>query len=71
VTVRPSRWIVRISLLLVIAMGLFGYWVAMQSVQMDLADVQVQQPSDDGAWIELLATLGEEALQLFLGFAAD
>lgn len=70
-TVRPSRWTVRVSLILVIIMGLLGYWVAINAVSIDLATVEAQQPSDEGAWLDLLAALGEEAIQLFLGFTGD
>lgn len=61
----------RISMLLVIVMGLLGYWFAISTISVDLATVEVQQPTDEGAWMDLLAALGEEAIQLFLGFAAD
>lgn len=69
--VRPTRWMIRISLILVIVFGLLGYWLAIQSFQFDVSAVQVEQPADEGAWLDILATLGEEAIQLFLGFAAD
>lgn len=69
--VRPNRWMIRISLMLVIAMGLFGYWFAVQAVQIDPAALEMEQPDEGIVWLDLIATLGEEAIQLFLGFTSD
>jgi hypothetical protein len=69
--VRNSRLITRISLILVILMGLFGGWYAARNWQPDLASFDASIVTEDTDWMDVVAGLGEEAVQLLLGLTSD
>ena len=69
--VRYRRQLLRLYLLLVICMGLFGGWYASQNWQLETLGVEEISLTGDGDWIDFFATLGEETLQLFLGFTSE
>lgn len=66
---RNNRLAIRISFLLVLAMGLFGAWYGATQWQIQPEDLQIAQFGQDIDWIDVVSSLGEEAIQLFLGLA--
>ncbi len=68
--VRNSRQLTRIFFVLVILMGLFGGWYAAQNWQPDLAAYDTSALTEETDWIDVMAGLGEEAIQLFLGLTS-
>lgn len=71
---RPNRRLTRLYLLAVILMGLFGFWYAgthWQITPSTLQEVNLGGMNDSGDWVDFVATLGEETLQLFLGFTSS
>ena len=67
--VRPSRTSTRIAFTLVLAMAAFGFWYARANWQIQPEALQLDALVNEGDWIDTLSTLGEEAIQLFLGIA--
>ncbi len=69
---RPNRQLIRLYFVAVILMGLFGFWYAGNYWQVDTNTLQETTLGGmtDGDWIDFIATLGEETLQLFLGFTS-
>lgn len=70
---RPNRQLIRLYFIAVIVMGLFGFWYAGNHWQIDanaLQEASLGGITGDGDWIDFIATLGEETLQLFLGFTS-
>lgn len=68
---RSKRYVLRLSFLLVIFAGIFGGWYVDRAFTIQpetLVDVQLV---DSGNWIDFFAALGEQALQLFLGFTSE
>jgi hypothetical protein len=68
---RKNRQLIRFYFILVIIMGLFGGWYASRTWQIDPAGLEQVNLGDQGDWIDYLATLGEESIQLFLGFTSN
>jgi hypothetical protein len=70
--VRPNRHLPRVSFLLVILMILFGAWFGFNNLQPSfvLSDIQSGTSNESTDWLEFAASLGEQALQLFLGLAS-
>jgi hypothetical protein len=69
--VRNNRTLIRLSFLLVIVMGLLGGWYASHAWQVDARSIaQIGGAGGSGDWVDFFATLGEGALQLFLGFTS-
>jgi hypothetical protein len=68
--VRNNRTLIRLSFLLVIGMGLFGGWYAGHAWQIEAGTLAQLGSSGSGDWVDFFATLGEAALQLFLGFTS-
>lgn len=64
---RNNRLVTRISLILVILMGLFGGWYASRNWQPDVSAYETPILTDDVDWIDVVAELGEEAVQLLMG----
>ena len=65
-----SRLVTRISLILVLLMGLFGGWYASQHWIPDSASYDVTSITEETDWIDVVAGLGEEAVQLVLGLTS-
>ena len=70
VMVRNNRHLTRLFFVLVIAMGLFGAQFAMHNWQPNLAEFDTIRTDESTDWIDLFASLGEEAIQLFLGLTS-
>ena len=68
---RTNRRITRISFLLVLIMAFAGWWYATSAWQFSLDDVQALTPEQEGDWIDFVATLGEDAIQIFIGLTGD
>ena len=67
-----NRQVTRLFFILVFSMALFGGWFAdRQWQQVELASTDTPVVAEEEFdWIDFVATLGEEALQLFLGLAS-
>jgi hypothetical protein len=68
--VRNNRQLTRLFFVLVIVMGLFGAQFAMRNWQPNLAEFDAANTVEGADWIDLIAGLGEEAIQLFLGLTS-
>ncbi|MCB0079991.1 MAG: hypothetical protein KDE47_03630 [Caldilineaceae bacterium] len=64
--VRNNRQVTRLFFILVLAAAAFGWWYASTHWQMQ-PDTIALPTGQDFNWIDFIATLGEEAIQLFLG----
>ena len=53
-----------------IACGLFGYWYAGNSWTVEAESLATVNLVEGGDWVGFFATLGEEVIQLFLGFTS-
>ncbi len=68
---RNNRQLLRLYLLLILVAGLMGGWYARTSWQIETDTLQsLNVTQDDGDWVEFFAAIGEEAIQLFLGFTS-
>jgi len=67
----PNRQLTRLFFSLVIVMGLLGGLYASRNWQPDLGALETTSLGEETDWIDFLATLGEEAVQLFLGFTSE
>ena len=66
-----NRQVTRLFFILVLSMALFGGWFAdRQWQQVEPASLNAPAVAAEFDWIDFIATLGEEALQLFLGLAS-
>ena len=54
--------------MLVLAMGLFGAWYA--NTRIDLNLTTISTPANSADWVEFLALVGQEVIQLFLGITS-
>ncbi|MBV7331893.1 hypothetical protein KFU94_27420 [Chloroflexi bacterium TSY] len=68
--VRNNRHVTRLFFILVLSMAFLGAWVANQYWQPDLNNLYIQDITDSGDWIDLIASIGEAVLQLFLGITS-
>ena len=68
--VRRSRAQLRISLILILTAACFGAWYALTNWQIQPESIQLTGLSEDSNWIDLFATLGEQAIQLFMGLTS-
>jgi len=66
--VQHNRLHLRLFLLLVLIMGGFGAWYTSQQIQVDTMTLPTLAESTD--WVDLIALIGEEILQLLLGMAS-
>ncbi|MCB0063079.1 MAG: hypothetical protein KDE19_13230 [Caldilineaceae bacterium] len=66
--VQHNRLYLRLFLLLVLGMGLFGAWYTSHQFQIDTITLPTMEESAD--WVDLIALVGEEILQLFLGMTS-
>ncbi|GIV76405.1 hypothetical protein FKZ61_005260 [Litorilinea aerophila] len=65
--VRPHRRWLRLYLILVLGMGLLGAWYATAHWQIRPQDLDLSAFNQNGDWIDFIAALGEEVIQLFFG----
>ena len=65
--VRNSRQVTRLFFILVLAMTLFGAWFGTTFWQPELENLALPDVTGDSDWIDLVASVGEVVLQLFLG----
>ena len=68
--VRNNRQLTRIFFVLVIAMGLFGAEYARNNWQPNISEWNTSDPTQSADWVDFFASLGEEAIQLFLGLTS-
>lgn len=66
--VQNNRQLIRLFFLLVIGVGIFGGWFTMQRFHLD--SFTLTSPSETQDWLDLLALIGEQAIQLFLGLTS-
>lgn len=66
--IQHNRLYLRVFLLLVLTMGLFGAWYTNQQFQLDTITLPTLEESAD--WIDLIALVGEEILQFLLGMTS-
>ncbi|MFN3979241.1 MAG: hypothetical protein ACK4SA_02505 [Caldilinea sp.] len=65
-----NRWVIRASFIAVIVMGLFGFWYAV-SVWMPMLDaIDLSAFAEDVDWVDTVAAIGEQAVQLLLGITS-
>jgi hypothetical protein len=66
-----NRWVIRASFIAVIVMGLFGFWYAV-SVWMPMLDaIDLSAFAEDVDWVDMVAAIGEQAVQLLLGITSE
>ena len=63
-----NRQLIRLFFLLVIGAGLIGGRVVSQRFSVD--PLTFSQGTTDSNWMDILATIGEETIQLFLGLTS-
>ena len=68
--VRNNRQLTRLFFVLVLGMALFGGWYANRNWRIEIDTVNPVSLPADTNWADFFADLGEEALQLFLGFTS-
>ena len=72
--VRNNRQLIRLFFILVLAMALFGGYTASRSWQRQVAqfdNVDLSSLSNrKGDWVDFVSSLGEGAIQLFLGLTS-
>ena len=64
---RRNRWPTRISFILVLTMGMFGFFYATATWLPALESIDFAGFAEGVDWLEVLAAIGEQALQLLLG----
>jgi hypothetical protein len=67
--VQNNRQVIRLFFLLVIGVGLVGGWLTMQWVQLERLTFATSA-ADNRNWVDLLALIGEQTIQLFLGLTS-
>lgn len=67
--VQNNRQLIRLFFLLVIGVGLFGGWFTMQRFHLDSLTFPTSS-SDNRNWLDLLALIGEQTIQLLLGLTS-
>ncbi len=68
---RNKRLMLRLYFILVITLALFGGWYANRYWQIETEAISSLNMEDEGDWVDFFATLGEGAIQLFLGFTTE
>ena len=69
--VRNNRQLTRLFFVLVIAMGLLGAQYARANWQPDVTEWSSSTAVQSTDWVDVVARLGEEAIQLFLGLTSE
>lgn len=67
--VQNNRQLIRLFFLLVIGVGLFGGWFTMQRFHLDSLTFTTSS-ADNRNWLDLLALIGEQTIQLLLGLTS-
>ncbi|MCE7989421.1 MAG: hypothetical protein DYG89_50355 [Caldilinea sp. CFX5] len=67
--VQNNRQVIRLFFLLVIGVGLAGGWLTRQWVQLETLTL-TPTVTDNRNWVDLLALIGEQTIQLFLGLTS-
>jgi len=67
--VQNNRQVIRLFFLLVIGVGLVGGWLTRQWVQLETLTI-TPTVADNRNWVDLLALIGEQTIQLFLGLTS-
>ena len=62
---RRSRWLYRISFVLVIAAGLYGWFYGAGNWQPDASALEIASLTGGADWIDLVAGILEDAIQIF------
>ncbi|MDQ3248465.1 MAG: hypothetical protein M3Q45_04575 [Chloroflexota bacterium] len=65
-----NRQLTRLFFLLVLLMALFGGWYADGHWRIDLSTLNAQTVGENIDWIDVVSTLGEQVIQLFLGLTS-
>lgn len=60
----------RLYFILVLMVGLFGGWYASRNFSLEVDALNTVNIGDEAGWIDFFAALGEETIQLFLGFTS-
>jgi len=68
--VRNNRHVTRLFFLLVLGAAFFGSWYALEHWQIQPERLELSFLNEGLDWIDIVAALGEEALQLFLGLTS-
>lgn len=68
--IRNNRHFTRIFFILVICASLYGYSYALLNWRVSADSFESISINEDSDWIDFAATLGEEAMQLFLGLTS-
>ena len=63
----PNRQLTRIFFLIILTMAFFGRQYALANWQIDPQSLTFADLGEDSNWIDVVASLGEQALRLFLG----
>ncbi|HRW07170.1 MAG TPA: hypothetical protein P5121_18835 [Caldilineaceae bacterium] len=66
--VQHNRTHLRIFLLLVLGVGLWGAWYTNQHIPIDSITLPTFDDTTD--WVDLFAVIGEETIQLLLGMTS-
>jgi hypothetical protein len=67
--VQNNRQLIRLFFVLVIGVGLWGGWLTQQWVQLETLTL-TPTDADNRNWVDLLALIGEQTIQLFLGLTS-
>lgn len=67
---RNNRWVIRISFIAVLLMGLLGFGYAMTVWLPMLNAVDLSTFGEAADWVDVVAGIGEQGIQLFLGVAS-
>ncbi|GIV70165.1 MAG: hypothetical protein KatS3mg048_3027 [Caldilinea sp.] len=67
---RNNRWMLRISFIAVLLMGLLGFGYAIMVWLPMLDAVDLSAFGDAADWVDVVAGIGEQGIQLFLGVAS-
>ena len=68
--VRNNKQFIRLFFVLVICAGLYGYAYALINWQFSAESLTSFSFDEESDWIDVIAALGEEVLQLFLGLTS-
>lgn len=68
--VRNNKHFVRLFFVVVICAGLYGYLYALINWQISADTLTSFSFDEESDWIDVVAALGEEVLQLFLGLTS-
>ena len=68
--VRRNRLQLRVSLMLILLAAFAGAWYGLNNWQIQPENLQFSGLTEDSNWIDILATLGEQAIQLFMGLTS-